>query len=198
MTDATDAVITPESDGSTTVTVSNTETTPSPDPDKDWKAEAEKWKSLSRKHESSANQQAKQLEELRTAQMTETEKAIADAEQRGRESALASMRVEIAETKLRAAATGKVADIEALMELVDVNRFVTADGVDDNAIAAAVEKFTKVAPAPTAPKFGAVEMGQQGNRPRQLTRDDIRTMNPDQIEDARIKGQLDTLLGINS
>lgn len=198
MTDATDATITPESDGSTSVTVSNTTEATALSPDKDWEAEAAKWKALSRKHETADAQKAKQLEELRIAQMTDNEKAIAEAEKRGRDSALASMRVEIAESKLRAAATGKVNDIDALMELVDVSRFVTADGVDDNAIAATVEKFTKVAPAPTAPKFGSVEMGPQGDRPRQLGEADLARMTPEQIVDARQSGQLNDLLGVTS
>lgn len=167
--------------------------------DKDWKSEAEKWKALARKHENANASSLKELEQLRTAQMTESEKAIAEAEKRGRDSALAAMRIEVAEARLRAAAAGKVADVDALVDFVDLGKFVTDDGVDSSAIEAAVERFTKVLPpAQQPPKFASVEMGPQGDRPRQLTREEIRSMSPQQIEDARTKGQLDTLLGISS
>jgi hypothetical protein len=165
-------------------------------PDKDWQAEAEKWKALSRKHENANTATLRELEQLRHAQMTDSEKAVAEAEERGRQAALATVRTELAEAKLRVAAAGKVADVDALVELVDLNRFVTDDGVDSSAIEVAVERFIKALPAPAQQKFGSVELGSQGDRPRQFTRDDLRSMTPDQIEEARAKGQLDSLLGI--
>jgi hypothetical protein len=176
-----------------------TPTTTGPDDsaDKDWKSEAEKWKALARKHENANASSLKELEQLRSAQMTDSEKAIAEAEKRGRDAALASMRTEVAEARLRAAAAGKVADVDALVDVVDLGKFVTDDGVDSSAIEAAVERFIKVIPPAQQPKFGNADLGPQGNRPRQLTRDDLRTMTPTQIEDARVKGQLDTLLGIS-
>lgn len=174
-------------------------TTPPAPADKDWEAEAAKWKALSRKHENANAQAIKELEQLRSAQMTETEKAIADAEKRGRDSALAEMRVEIARSKLATQAAGKVADVDALLELVDASKFVNDQGVDDDAIAAVIERFTKVAPAqPAPPKFGSVELGPQGDRPRQLGEADLARMTPEQIVEARAKGQLDDLLGVTS
>ncbi len=165
--------------------------------DKDWQAEAEKWKAMSRKHENANATALKELEQLRTAQMSESEKAIAEAEARGAQKALVGVRSELAEARLRVAATGKVADVDALVDLVDLSKFVTEDGVNSAAIDAAVERFTKVLPAPTPQKFGSVELGPQGgDRPRQLTRDNLRDMTPQQIEEARNKGQLDHLLGI--
>ncbi len=61
----------------------------------DWQAEAEKWKSLSREWEKKAKatkNAAKELEELKQAQMTEQEKAIARAE--AAESELAELRAQ--------------------------------------------------------------------------------------------------------
>jgi len=192
----------------------DTTTTPAPESDsqqvqtppvaeaqteKDWEAEAAKWKALSRKHEDANSKNLKELEQLRAAQMSDSEKAIADAEKRGRESALVELRKEIAESKLRAAATGKVADVDALIEFVDANKFVTADGINEEAIAETVERFSKVAPAQTQqPKFGNVELGPQGDRPRQLGEADVARMTPEQIVEARSKGQLDDLLGVTS
>lgn len=172
---------------------------PAADPSKDWEAEALKWKALARKHENANSSAIKELEQLRAAQMSDSEKAIAEAEKRGRDAALKELRADMARTKLQAAAAGKVADVEALLEVVDVSRFIKEDGIDEEAIAATIERLTKVAPAqPAQPKFGNVELGPQGDRPRQLTDADLKRMTPEQIVEARSKGQLDDLLGVTS
>ena len=172
---------------------------PAVESDKDWEAEALKWKALARKHENANASSLKELEQLRTAQMTDTEKAIAEAEKRGRDAALKELRADMARTKFQAQAAGKVADVDALLEVVDVSRFLKEDGIDEDAIAATIERFTKVAPAqPAPPKFGSVELGPQGDRPRQLGEADLARMTPEQIVEARSKGQLDDLLGVTS
>lgn len=173
-------------------------TGPTGESDKDWQAEAEKWKALSRKHEDANTKLLKQNDELKSAAMSDAEKAIADAVERGRTEAMSSMRTELAEARLRAAAAGKVADVDALMDFVDLGKFVTENGVDDAAITAAVDRFAKVAPAPTPPKFGSVDLGPQGDRPRQLGEADLARMTPEQIVEARQKGQLDELMGVTS
>lgn len=172
---------------------------PAVESDKDWEAEALKWKALARKHENANASSLKELEQLRTAQMTDTEKAIAEAEKRGRDAALKELRADMARSKLQAQAAGKVADVDALLEVVDVSRFIKEDGIDEDAIAATIERLTKVAPAqPSPPKFGSVELGPQGDRPRQLGEADLVRMTPEQIVEARAKGQLDDLLGVTS
>lgn len=172
---------------------------PAVESDKDWEAEAAKWKALARKHENANASSLKELEQLRTAQMTDTEKAIAEAEKRGRDAALKELRADMARSKLQAQAAGKVADVDALLEVVDVSRFIKEDGIDEDAIAATIERLTKVAPAqPAPPKFGSVELGPQGDRPRQLGEADLVRMTPEQIVEARAKGQLDDLLGVTS
>lgn len=153
-----------------------------------------RWKVHARKHESENERLKKELATMKAAQMTESEKAIADAEERGRQAALTGVRTELAEARLRVAAAGKVSDVDALVELVDVNRFITDEGIDSSAIEAAVDRFVKALPAPTPPKYGSVELGPQGDRPRQLTQDDLKSMSPEQINQARRKGQLDHML----
>lgn len=160
--------------------------------------ELAKWKAHSRKHEEANTRLSKEIEALRAERMTDSEKAIAEAEKRGRESMAKELGTQIAEAKLRSAAAGKVADVDALLELVDVARFVTAEGVDDNAIAATVERFTKVAPVQAPPKFGSVELGPQGDRPRQLGEAELARMTPEQKVEARRNGQLDELMGYTS
>lgn len=141
---------------------------------------------------------AKKLEALEAERMTDNEKAIAEAVKRGRQEALSSFSAQLAEAKLRAAAAGKVADVDAFVDLVDLGKFVTPDGVNEEAITAAVERFIKVAPAQTQPKFGKVEMGPQGDRPRQLGEADLARMTPEEIVEARRKGQLDEVLGVTN
>lgn len=172
---------------------------PTPEPDKDWEAEAAKWKAMARKHENANASALKELEQLRTAQMSDSEKALAEAEKRGRDAALKEMRADMARAKLQAQAAGKVADVEALLEVVDVNRFLKEDGIDEEAIAATIERLTKVAPAqPAPPKFGSVELGPQGDRPRQVSEAELARMTPEQIVEARSQGRLDDLLGVTS
>lgn len=172
---------------------------PATESEKDWKVEAEKWKEMSRRTESANAKALKELEQLRIAQMSESEKAIAEAEKRGRDMALVEMRGDIARAKLQAQAAGKVADVDALIELVDISKLITESGVDDGAIAAVIERFTKVAPLqPAPPKFGAVELGPQGDRPRQFGEADLARMTPEQKVEARRNGQLDELMGVTS
>lgn len=194
MTVPTDTTVDQATDATAPEPTTTTDTTP--EPDRDWKAEADKWKALARKHENASASTLKELEQMRTAQMSDSEKAIAEAEKRGHLAALKEMRTEMARTKLQAAAAGKVSDVDALLELIDINRLVTDDGVDEAAITAAVDRFTKV--VPQAPKFDKVELGPQGDRPRQLGEAELARMTPEQIVEARRTGQLDDLLGVSS
>lgn len=194
MTVPTDTTVDQATDATAPEPTTTTDATP--EPDRDWKAEADKWKALARKHENASASTLKELDQMRTAQMSESEKAVAEAEKRGREAALKEMRTEMARTKLQAAAAGKVSDVDALLELIDINRLVTDDGVDEAAITAAVDRFTKV--VPQAPKFDKVELGPQGDRPRQIGEADLKRMTPEQIVEARRTGALDDLLGVSS
>jgi hypothetical protein len=160
-------------------------------------AEESKWKAMSRKTEEQNAKLTKELEQLRKQHMSESERAIAEAEARGAAQALSGMQTQLAEAKLRAAAAGKVADVDAFVEIADLAKFITAEGVDDAAIAATVDRFAKVAPAVAPPKYGSVDLGPQGGRPqRQLTRDDLKSMTDQQINEARRSGLLDSLLKV--
>lgn len=118
--------------------------------DKDWKAEAEKNLAFSRKHEERAKANAaaaKELAELKKAQMSDTEKATTAQKE-------ADARAEAAE--------GKAARLEAAvtygLSKSDVDTFLTgiaADRVDDVAKALA-KRLAKAAPAAGgAPAGGA-------------------------------------------
>lgn len=107
---------------------------PPPDDDKkDWKAEAEKWQSLSRKHEERAKanaEAAKERDELRRKGMSDQEKAVDEARAEVRTSTLREVGGRLAKAEIRAAAAGRMApaQLDALLDGVDVVAFLTDDG----------------------------------------------------------------------
>lgn len=111
----------------------------------DWKAEAEKWQALSRKHEDRAKANstaAKELEQVRQAAMTDTEKAVAIAKAEGRKEALSAMGARLVDAEVKAAVTGRNVNVDALLDGLDRSRFLTDDGEPDTkAIAAWVDKL---------------------------------------------------------
>lgn len=120
----------------------------------DWKAEAEKYKALSRKNEERAKanaQAAKELERHRAAAMTEQEKAVAEAKTAGATEAARVAAPRLVKAELRAAAADAGLPKEALagfLEYADLSRFVGDDGeIDDKAITAAIKKLGGGKPA---------------------------------------------------
>jgi hypothetical protein len=84
------------------------------------------------------------LKKRAAAAMTDNEKALADAEQRGRSAALQGAGVRLARAELRAAAAGKVSEsaLAGFLEYADMSKFVGEDGEpNEKAIAAAVKKI---------------------------------------------------------
>lgn len=129
----------------------------------DWKAEAEKWKSLARKHEERAKDNATAAEELaklREAAMSDQEKAVAAARDEGRKSAVAEMSERLARLELKAVAKDRLP--AGLLDAIDIKRFITDDGdadtaaiakfVEDNAVKADTGK-------PPVPDFGGGKRG---------------------------------------
>ncbi|MFI7014392.1 hypothetical protein [Streptomyces sp. NPDC050164] len=106
----------------------------------DWKAEARKW-------ETRAKTNHTELEKLRTANMSEQEKAVAEAEKAGRTAAASEYGQKLAAAEFRAAVAAAGIDLGDAAEYIDVNRFVGEDGeVNVAAIKSAVTKFSKLAP----------------------------------------------------
>lgn len=86
-----------------------------------------------------------ELEKLRTAAMTETERAVAEAKQAGATEAARASAPRLVRAELRAAAAEVGLPREALagfLEYADLTKFVSADGEpDEKAIAAAVTRL---------------------------------------------------------
>lgn len=135
----------------------------------DYKAEADKWKGLARKHEQqwkAAKPAVDKLAELEAAGMSDMDKAVKEAEERGRTQAVKTYGEQIAAAKLEAALTGVVPDPSGLVAELNLSKYVTDTGdVDTDAIAAAREKFSTQIPTPAAPPAPNLHQGRQGQTP---------------------------------
>lgn len=160
-------------------------------------AEVDKWKSLSRKNEQQAKANlaaAKELEEIKKSQLTETEKLI---EQTKEETAL-SVRREFAsklvDAELKSQLTGKVLDAGALLSF-DKSSFILDDGnIDSEAIQSWVEAHSNTTETP-APDLGQGSRGKNPSKAQIRSRDELSNMTPAEILQARQEGRLDTLMG---
>lgn len=138
-----------------------------------------------------------ELEKLRTEQLSESEKAIAQARQEARQEALgeANQRVIAAEIRAAAAAAGAI-DPDVVVKLVDPAEITIADDgtiADVSDVVAALLE-TKPFLVKQESRFnGTADQGASG-RPSQLTRDDLKTMSANEINTARREGRLDGLL----
>ena len=91
----------------------------------------------------------RELDEMRKASMSETEKAVAEAEERGRTAAASEFGQELARARFDALAGRRNAEFDTTkaLEYVDLGKFLGEDGrPDDKAIAAAVERLVPAAP----------------------------------------------------
>lgn len=125
-----------------------------------------------------------------------------DADRRKAESeALAKANARIVRSEVKAAAAGKLADPKDAYRFLELDKFeVDDDGnVDEDEIAEAIEDLIKNKPYLAAQGGRRFQGGADGGtrkeaRPKQLTRADLAGMTPQQIADAKAKGQLANLL----
>lgn len=113
--------------------------------------ESRKWETRSKE-----NHQAKtELEKQRKAAMTDAERAVAEAETRGRTAAVTEFGKELAQTQFDALAARRNKDFDTgpALEFVDLGKFLNEDGrPNTDAIKAAVERLVP-APADGPPSF---------------------------------------------
>jgi hypothetical protein len=144
------------------------------------KADNEKWKSIARKHEerSKANATAaKELEEFRQSQMSEQEKAVAEATAKARAETLAEVGSELVDSTFKAAAAGRPLDVDALLEGLDRKAFLTDEGKPDaDAIGKWIDRIAPKAEAPQEPKapmFPDLGQGARGKQDMPLNGDPL-------------------------
>lgn len=161
------------------------------------KAEVDKWKSLSRKNEQQAKSNmtaAKELEEIRKSQLTETEKLI---EQTKSETALSVRRefaTKLVDAELKAQLNSRVLEGGALLSF-DKSSFINDEGnVDSEAIQQWVEAHSRTADA-QIPDLGQGTRGNNPSKSQIRSRDELKNMSPTDILQARKEGRLDSLMG---
>lgn len=151
-----------------------------------WRAERERARDLERK-----------LAEKDGADESETVRRKAEAD------ANAKANARILRAEVKAAAAGKLADPADAYKFLDLDQFeVDDDGnVDSEEVADAIDDLIKSKPylaAATAKRFQGTGDGgaaRKAGRPKQLTKNDLKTMSADQIVAAQDAGQLDDYLG---
>lgn len=140
-----------------------------PPPETDWKAEARKWEKLAKDNRNAATE----LDKLRTATMSEQEKAVSDAKAEGRTAAATEYGTKLAKAEFKAAVAAAGVDLGEAADLIDTTQFLDDKGeVDEAAIKKAVAKLAKLAPKAGAPRSGGdTPPGGPGNpttRPNSL------------------------------
>ncbi|MBD0838793.1 hypothetical protein [Streptomyces sp. TRM68416] len=131
---------------------------------------------------------------------------VDDAEQARRKAeteAMAKANTRILKAEIRAAAKGRLADPKDALTFLDLDQFeVGEDGeIDPEEIEEAISDLLKDKPylaAQSRQRFqGSGDGGaaRKASRPKQLSRADLKSMTPEQIDQARIDGRLDDLMG---
>lgn len=126
-------------------------------------AEVDKWKALAQKHEGRAKanaEAAKELENVKLAALSDTEKAVELARQQARSEAFTEIGGQLVELAFTAATAGRGIDVAALLDGVDRTRFLTEDGrADQEAINAWVDR---IVPKPEVNVFPDLGQGARG------------------------------------
>jgi len=127
------------------------------------------------KYRTEAKQLKSDIEKARTASLSEAEKAVVEAEQRGRLSVLADFGPKLARTEFVAAAARRnpAYDAAAVLDDLNLGRYIGDDGEPDSkAIAKAVERLV---PAPTeqAPRVPSFDGGTRGGAALPLNGDPL-------------------------
>jgi hypothetical protein len=105
----------------------------------------------------------RELEKQRKAEMSDAERAVADAEERGRTAATEALGKRLATSEIRAAAADSGRDLTGVFDYLDLSRFVGDDGEPD---AGAIKAFVTGLPTiddgkPRAPRPDA-NQGRSG------------------------------------
>jgi hypothetical protein len=169
------------------------QTTPPTDPPKeetDWKAMARKWERLAKEN----SKAAEELEQVRSSSMSEQEKAVAEAEKRGRTAAALDSGKRLARAELKAAAASKGLDLSEIGDLISVDQFINDKGeVDETAIGKAVGKLAKATGKPAPPRGSGQFDGSPGQG-QPVTEEQLARMSPEEKVAALEAGKLAHLL----
>lgn len=150
-----------------------------------------------------------EIDKIRTESLPDHEKALKEAVDAAKAETLHSVNSKLFAAEARAKAASKLqdpdllADPEVALRLLGLGEVpVTESGdIDTEAISEAIDALVASKPylAGATPPPPPVDLGQGArgaqNQVRQLTRDDLKNMTPQQIVEAKAKGQLTDVLG---
>ena len=151
----------------------------------DWEAEARKWKELSRKNESRMKENAEKARLYDEAQ----EQGKSELQKAQEAAAKAEARAAALESKVLRAQVAAAKGVDA--DLLSGSTLEELEASADRLLAWRGAQIPKGAPASDA--------GHRGDeiRPsKQLTREDLKTMSAEQINQARRAGQLNRMMGL--
>lgn len=127
----------------------------------------------------------------------------AAARQEVEQAALSKANTRIVRAEVKAAAKGVLADPADAYKFLDLGQFeVDENGdLDSDEVADAIDELIKSKPylaAAPAKRFQGTGDGgaaRKAGRPKQLSRQDLKSMSPDAIEKARLDGRLEDVMG---
>jgi hypothetical protein len=155
----------------------------------DWEAKYKEVLGHSRDWEKRAKDNktaADELATLKASQMSDQEKAVADAEAKGRTAAVSEYGKELAAARFEVAATKAGVQLGEAAALIDMAQFVGDDGKPDTkAIDAAVKQLSNLAPAGGPGRSGGDFGGGSGDQATSLDK---------QIEEATAKRDFQTVI----
>lgn len=152
---------------------------------KDWEAEAKRWKALSRQNEARAKENAEKarlFDEHEEQGKTELQKALDKAAQA--EARVKALEVQAVRAQVAAA---KGVDVD----LLSGSTLEELEASADRLLAWRGAQIPKGAPA-----SDAGQRGEEIRSSKQLTREDLKTMSAEQINQARRAGQLNDVMGL--
>lgn len=151
----------------------------------DWKAMARQWEQRAKENKTAAEE----LAALKASQMSEQERAVSEAEARGRTAAAAEYGKELATARFEAAAARVGVQLGEAAALIDMGRFVGDDGKPDaSAIDAAVKQLAALAPQSAGRSGGDMSAGT-GDQPPSLEK---------RIAEAEAAGDTRTVLALKT
>lgn len=169
--------------------------TPSPEPQGDQQLAQVKAEAIKERKARQALE--RQLQELQTAQLSDQERAVAEAEARGRSAASAEFSQILAAAEIRAQLAGVVPDPTAIVEDLNLSKYLGEDGtVDMEKVAALRTRYVELIPPVGRPAPPSVPTGVRSGNGAAITLDQLRTLsktNPERVEEMRQRGELQHL-----
>jgi hypothetical protein len=150
-------------------------------------------KELNRKREEFDKAKA-ELEALRKSQLTEQERLIEQTKEDTAKAVRLEFAEKLVEAELKSALKNRALIGDAILEF-NKARFIDENGdIDSEAIATWVETHSTQADTPK-PDLGQGPRGNKASLAQIRSRDELNTMSPQEILEARKDGRLDALMG---